>query len=223
MSSNLLKQAWLCCRNFGPDEAFFRILKRLKLMTQANSLDLMIEDLESYSAPDLPQNPEFVIRELQRSELRNFKMADGLPAEEDFQKQFEQGSRLFAVLHKDKIVGVNWANTSSANLAHINKPAQTFQNGVIYSYSLFISPSFRDQHLGKILKHFLLSAFKKEGFRLALIAIFLKDVRVRQWHEKNGFKTWGRVFYFKFAGKKFWWTRLTETGKKLPQLLNFHA
>ncbi len=217
VSAKLLRQIWRCYRDFGADETLCRILNRLKLFSSVHSLDFYMKELGETEANSSPSPDNF--REISREEMTSFRVAEGMPPRQEFQKQFDRGSRLFAALKRDEVIAVNWTSTLFADLAHIRRPHVPLQKKMVYTYGLIVSPLYRKQGVAVSLKQFILRMLACEGFQLIFLAVFLKNVKISRWHKKNGFIKWGRVFNFHCFGKDFWWTRLTSIGKKYPHLL----
>ncbi len=217
MTSGLLRQAWRCYKDFGADESLLRLLLRLKLISEGTSLDFFIHDLESFPLKGFSTDN---VREISKIEFGKFQLAEDLTPLEDFHKQFSRGSRLIAALEGSTIIGINWLNTALADLTHIRRPHQKFAKDTVYTYGLWVSPRYRSKGVGRLLKRFAFEKLKNEGFRFIFLTVYVRDIHLLRWHEKNGFQRWARVFYWKFSGKERRWTRLTKTGRKYPQLFN---
>jgi ribosomal protein S18 acetylase RimI-like enzyme len=203
---------------FGAVQAAGRALARLKLIAKYNTLDFYFAELSSSSKKKPVVPPSLTVREVNFHEWERLRFAEGLSSRGEIQKQFERQSRLFAALQGDTVVAMNWVNEQFADLAHINRPRVTFPRGTVYSYQAVVAPACRRQGIGTLLKQNMLPVLQSEGCRLLFLAVFLKNVVPHLWHQANGFKRWGRITYIDLRVKGFWWTRLTEEGRRYPGL-----
>ena len=192
-------------------------LARLKLIGWYQSIDFYFLDLSSLP-PERPRRPAVSLREVKSSEWEELPFAEGLHAAEEMKNQFARGSRLFAVFKGETVVAMNWFNDQFADLASINRPRVTFPKGTVYSYRAIVSPGHRRQGIGSFMKDSFSRVLRSEGYKIIFLAVFLKDVTPHLWHLANGLKRWGRVTYIDWRIGRFWWTRLTQEGRRHPDL-----
>ena len=212
----LSQKAWTCYRDIGIDEVFMRTLKKIGFLSVAHSLDMYFHELERFSAPLLTG---ITTRELFPAELDHLTLEEGLPSLQKFQKEFDRGSRLYGALQGNTLVAMNWFNSRVADLTHIGQPSISLPENTVYSYWMAVAPSFQRKGVGSFLKQTLLQTIKREGFHFVIIAVYVTNLSAAQWHQKNGFLKWGRIYYFKAGEKQKWWTCLTPYGKRHPNLL----
>ena len=192
-------------------------MARLKLIARYNSLDFYFVELASLP-PERPTRPPVTIREVKSGEWEGLPFAEGLLSAEEIKKHLARGSRLFLALKGGTVVGINWLNDQFADLSSINRPRVSFPKGTVYSYRAVVSPDFRRQGIGTLMRETLLRVLRSEGYKILFLAVFLKDVIPHLWHRANGFKRWGRVTYIDWRLGRFWWTRLTNEGRLSPDL-----
>lgn len=215
---NWIRKIIACWRDFGADETFFRILQQLRILSQYRSLDIYWDE-RGKPPSRLPEAQNgFLNREISRREISGLALDPQLPPPEEFEKQFDRGSRLFGAFKENRLVGVNWANTRFADLTHIGRPFISLPPETVYTYGIFVSPSHRGKRAGVFLKEMLMRTLGLEGFRYYVLAVYLRDVRVSKWHRSNGFRKWGRIFYFRLFGKYFRCARPTAAGKRALNL-----
>lgn len=219
----LLVRAATRYREFGLDETLVRILRRLRLVPKYHVLDFFIKELLEegpFLKNILDPIPDLNFQELRPEATEMLPFEEGLPDREERQKRFNQGSRFFAVSKSGRVLAVVWTNSSFADLAHIKKPKLAVPPGMIYTHGTVVSPAYQNRGIGKWMKIHLLRRLREEGFHLSFLAVLLKDIRVSRWHLSYGCKKWGRAFHFKLMGKDFWWFRLTQTGRKYPEIFD---
>ena len=194
-----------------------RALARLKLIGWYRSIDFYFLELSSLP-PVRPKHPAVAVREIKSDEWESLHFAEGLYTAEEMKKQFARGSRLFAVFKGETVVALNWFNDQFADLSSINRPRVAFPKGTIYSYRATVSPGHRRQGIGVFMKENIIRVLQSEGYKIIFLTVFLKDIVPHLWHLANGFKRWGRVTYMDWRIGSFWWTRLTEEGRRHPGL-----
>jgi GNAT superfamily N-acetyltransferase len=212
-----LQRLWRYYKDYGPDEALFRLASGLRLIGEARTLDIYfrpLDDAAKNSPLENSQDPTVVFREISKEELARLPKADGMPDPEILEKKFRQGSTLFAAVKEGKLIGVNWADESSADLDFIGRPRQSLEKGQVYLHGAHVAPSFRRTGLGSRFRQWVLGRLSKQEERHAFLVILLNP-SVAAWNRKNGFKRWGRVFYFQAFGAKRTWVRRTNEGRGL--------
>lgn len=212
----LLQRLWRCCKEFGPDETLFRSAAGLRLIRDAQTLDIYFKRLDGPGAqaalPEDDRSPTAVFREISKEELERLPKADGMPDAETFEKKFRHGSKLFGVLKEGKLAGVNWVDDRAADLGAIERPRQKLEKGQLYLHGAYVAPAFRRAGLGGGLRQWVLDRLSGEGGRYVFLAIYL-DPSAAAWHRKNGFERWGRVFFFRALGLEKTWVHRTKESR----------
>lgn len=211
-----ISRGWKCYRSYGAVETFSRTLHRFGLASCPHSLEIYVSELDRQTKND--GDSQFACREIFPGDLKKTEFAEGLQEKEWMRMQFEQGSRLFVSMHRDLAVSVEWINPYGAELGHIKRHV-ALAKGIAYMHAALTAPAYRNKGLGSFLKQYVLEQFKKEGFRLGMLAVFIENDDAKRWHRRTGFSRWGEVTYLKLNGRDYWWTRLTSVGRRYPDLL----
>lgn len=221
---NALSRTLRCVRDFGAGETLTRAARDLRLVEVAHSLSLYTEEVDrawSSRPSDRPPLNRAVVRELSQEELAGLRQAEGLPPPEFYQKEFGRRARLLGLVRDKELLAVNWFNHRWGDLAYIKRPSVTFPEGTVYMHGARVALAHRGQGIGTFLKQQLFRVLKKEGYSLGVVAAYIANPKVHRWHQLNGFERWGNISYFRWAGRDFWWTRLTSSGRQRPGLLSF--
>ncbi len=218
-------KTWRSFRDDGAVETLGRLLHRLRIVSVVHSLDFFIKELNGSAAARATEkgNPvsPWTFREVPSHEFECLRYAEGLQPIEWMREQFAHGSRLFAALQQNLVIALNWFNPHIAELGHI-KRIISLTNGVVYTQGALTAPAYRNRGVGTLLKQYLLSVVQGEGYRLVLLAVFLDNDRAIKWHERNGFRRWGRITYVRWRSRDFWRVYLTKAGRLHPNLLDGH-
>ena len=227
---NKFQSAFICIRENGFAETFFRVLHYLKLVSVHHTLDFFIDEIggkflnqEAVLVLQIKEDKEPVrFIEIEKGELNKFKFEPDLQPLSWFEAQFAWGSRLFAAVHSGSVVAVNLMNPRYADLGHIKRPLIQLPQGIAYTHGSLTAKRYRGRDIATALKRFSthISITTKQCFATAG-AVFPDNEAAQNWHRNRlQSKYWGRIHYLKWGTREFWFKSLSSEGKKNPGMFD---
>ena len=215
----------------GVEETSFRVLHRLRMLSCLHTFEMffyVLDDaddlnLSEGSARPLKNGIRLVCGEIKEEALGSLNRAPGLYSVEVLQEHFERGMRFFGASHGDLLVGIHGFHPRSAQLTYIGWPLVHLPDNAAYLNCAFTAAAYRNLGVGSRLRSFVLSTLKKEGFHLAVAAVFIEKKGVMAWHSKQRFKRWGRISYMKRGAHEFWRKKLTVAGREHKTLFDLRS
>jgi len=225
---SVAKQFWSNSYSCGISEALRRTAGDLKLISSYRSLDIYLKDLSTLPPEEnevtfpyiLSKDPHWEVQEVFLDDLHNLTLKKDLTPLKYIQKRFGLGSRLFVVFDADNTgIALIWINEKSAYMPHIKRPSIQLPEKTVYMHSAIAHPAYRNHGIGTRLHQTVLKFIRGQGYNQSLLASYVKNNKASRWHLANGYKKWGRVFYFEWLGKARRRKHLTQLGHQNPELL----
>ena len=229
-----MKSFFTVYRDYGAEEAFLRILHRLRVISVNHALNIFFGEFHPLLGVGVKGTTQKVkvgeqsltLREISREESETLTYAEDLHYKdgkthviENLREQFGKGLRFFAVFDNHTVIALNGVHTSIADFVYVNKPNMLLPTGIVYFNAALTSPRYRSRGVGTVLRRYLFGAIQLEGYVGVLSATFLENRGAARWHLANGFRRWGRIRYIRFLGKDICWIQRTSVGRATPHLI----
>ena len=229
-----MKSFFTVYRDYGAEEAFLRILHRLRVLSVNHGFNIFYGEFHPLLGVGVKGMTQWVgvgehrlaLREISREEAETLTYADDLHYKDgnarvicDLREQFGKGLRFFAAFDKETVVALSGVHTDVADFVYVHKPRMPLPSGIVYFNAALTSRRYRSLGIGTALRRYLFGAMQLEGYVGALSATFLENREAARWHLANGFRRWGRIRYIRFLGKEFCWVQRTSVGRATPHLI----
>jgi len=210
-------------RHLGLRETLLRVLSRLRIVRSVHSLDVHVRDLDltdclAINRPEARSDGVHA-EEVRRRDVGQLRFTAGYRDMEVLPKLFGRKSRRIAAFENGEVISTMWANTEYIHLGYAGPECVRLPEDVVYLHNVFTVPAARHRGLVTLMRNHVIDILRPQGRRYLISVVHLNNVSATRALPSFGYRHWGRLTRFRFAGRTIHWRRSGVAGPDYPNLL----